>query len=62
MDSTVIRAQEVAIVVIAIAVIVIAVAAPFATLGPSATWRARVAEGLMMLDALIAVVRRVLGA
>jgi hypothetical protein len=60
MDSSMTRVQECALAVIAISVVAIAIAAPIAALGPSATWRARAAGGLSMLEALIAVVRRVL--
>ena len=55
------RVQECALAIIAIAAVAIAIAAPIVALGPGATWRARVAGGLTMLEALITVVRRVLG-
>ncbi|MEO8881497.1 MAG: hypothetical protein ABI446_13970 [Gemmatimonadaceae bacterium] len=61
MLSSMTRVQEWALAVIAIAVVAIAIAAPFVTLGPSASWRARAAGGLTMLETLITVVRRVLG-
>jgi hypothetical protein len=61
MQSSMTRVQEWAMAVIAIAVVAIAIAAPIVALGPSATWRGKVASGLTMLEALITVVRRVLG-
>ncbi len=61
MDNSMTRVQECAMLVIAIAVVAIAIAAPIVALGPSASWRARAASGLTMLEALISVVRRVLG-
>ena len=61
MDSSMTRAQECALAVIAISVVAIAIAAPIVALGPSAGWRARAASGLTMLEALVSVVRRVLG-
>jgi len=61
MQNPMTRLQECAIAVIAIAVVAIAIAAPIVALGPSASWRARATSGLTMLEALIAVVRRVLG-
>ncbi len=61
MNNSMTRVQECALAVIAIAVVVIALAAPIVALGPSASWRAKATAGLTMLDALITVVRRVLG-
>jgi len=61
MQSSMTRVQEWAMAVIAIAVIAIAIAAPIVALGPSASWRGKAASGLTMLEALITVVRRVLG-
>ena len=61
MNNSMTRAQECALAVIAISVVVIAIAAPIVSLGPSAGWRAKAAFGLTMLEALITVVRRVLG-
>jgi len=61
MDSSMPRAQECALAVIAIAVVAIAIAAPIVALGPSTSWRAKAASGLTALEALITVVRRVLG-
>ena len=61
MNNSMTRVQECALAVIAIAVVAIAVAAPIVALGPSAGWRAKAAGGLTMLEALIQVVRRVLG-
>ncbi len=61
MNNSMTRVQECALAVIAIAVVAIAIAAPLVALGPSATWRSRAAGGLTMLEALITVVRRVLG-
>ena len=61
MQNSMTRLQECAMAVIAIAVVAIAIAAPIVALGPSATWRAKAASGLSMLEALISVVRRVLG-
>lgn len=60
MTNSMTRVQECALAVIAIAVAAIAIAAPIVALGPSASWRAKTAGGLSMLEALIAVVRRVL--
>ena len=60
MNSSMTRVQECALAVIAISVVAIAIAAPIVALGPSASWRARAASGLLMLEALITVVRRVL--
>jgi membrane protein YdbS with pleckstrin-like domain len=61
MNISMTRVQECALAVIAIAVVAIAIAAPLVALGPSATWRARAAGALTVLEALITVVRRVLG-
>ena len=61
MNDSMTRLQECALVVIAISVVAIAIAAPIVALGPSASWRAKAASGLTMLEALITVVRRVLG-
>jgi len=61
MTTSMTRVQEYAMAVIAIAVIAIAIAAPIVALGPSETWRARVASGLTVLEGLITVVRRLLG-
>jgi hypothetical protein len=61
MNDSMTRAQECAMMVIAIAVVAIVIAAPIATLGPSASWRAKAASALTMLEALITVIRRVLG-
>jgi hypothetical protein len=61
MNNSMTRVQECAIAVIAIAVVAIAIAAPIVALGPSAPWRSKMAGGLAMLEALLAVVRRVLG-
>jgi hypothetical protein len=61
MSNSITRVQECAMVVIVIAVVAIAIAAPIVALGPSATWRAKVASGLTMLEALITVLRRVVG-
>jgi hypothetical protein len=61
MNDSMTRVQECALVVIAISIVAIAVAAPIAALGPSVSWRAKAASGLTMLEALITVVRRVLG-
>ncbi len=60
MNSSMTRVQECALAVIAISVVAIAIAAPIVALGPSASWRAKAASGLSMLEALITVVRRVL--
>ncbi|HMA01252.1 MAG TPA: hypothetical protein VKP02_02725 [Gemmatimonadaceae bacterium] len=60
MQSSMTRVQEWAMAVIAIAVVAIAIAAPIVAQA-SATWRAKAAGGLTMLEALITVVRRVLG-
>ncbi|MBA2685125.1 MAG: hypothetical protein H0U66_11610 [Gemmatimonadaceae bacterium] len=61
MQSSMTRVQECALTVIAISVVAIAIAAPFMALGPSASWRAKAAGGLTMLETLITMVRRVLG-
>jgi hypothetical protein len=61
MNNSMTRVQECALAVIAIAVVAIAIAAPIVALGPSATWRTRAATGLTMLEAVIQVVRRLLG-
>ena len=61
MNDSMTRVQECALVVIAISVVAIGIAAPIVALGPSASWRAKAASGLTMLEALITVVRRVLG-
>ena len=61
MNNSMTRVQECALAVIAIAVVAIAIAAPRVALGPSATGRSRTAGGLTMLEALMTVVRRVLG-
>ena len=61
MNDSMTRAQECAMMVVAIAVIAIVIAAPIVALGPSASWRAKAASGLTMLEALITVIRRVLG-
>jgi hypothetical protein len=61
MNSSMTLAQECALAVIAIAIVAIAVAAPIVALGPHGNWRARAAAGLTMLEAVLAVVRRVLG-
>jgi hypothetical protein len=61
MNNSMTRVQECALAVITIAVVAIAIAAPIVALGPSASWRARAATGLTILEGLIAVVRRVLG-
>ena len=61
MQSSMTRAQELALAVIAIAAVAIAIAAPTVSLGPGASWRAKAASGLTMLEAVITVVRRVLG-
>ena len=61
MNDSMTRAQECALAVIAISIVAIAIAAPIVALGPSASWRARVASGLAMLEGLITVVRRVVG-
>jgi membrane protein YdbS with pleckstrin-like domain len=60
MNDSMTRVQECALAVIVICVLAIAIAAPIVALGPSATWRARAAGALTMLEALITVVRRVL--
>ncbi|GEM_PF-1290441 len=60
MNNSMTRVQECALAVIAISVVAIAIAAPIVALGPSATWRAKAASGLTMLEALMTVVRRVL--
>lgn len=61
MNNSMTRVQECALAVIAVAVVAIAIAAPIVALGPSASWKAKAASGLTTLEALIAVVRRVLG-
>jgi hypothetical protein len=61
MTSSMTFAQECALAVIAIAIVAIAVAAPIVALGSSSTWRAKAAAGLTMLEAVLAVVRRVVG-
>jgi Na+-transporting NADH:ubiquinone oxidoreductase subunit NqrB len=61
MGGSMTRTQECALAVIAISMVAIAIAAPFVTLDPSASWRAKAASGLTMLDALITLVKRVLG-
>jgi hypothetical protein len=61
MNDSMTRAQECAMAVIAIAVVAIAIAAPIVALGPSTSWRAKAASGLTTLEALITVLRRVLG-
>jgi hypothetical protein len=61
MNDSMTRAQECAMMVVAIAVVAIVIAAPIVALGPSASWRAKAAGGLTMLEALITVIRRVLG-
>jgi hypothetical protein len=61
MSNSMTRAQECAFAVILISMVAIAVAAPIVALGPSTSWRARAATGLSMLEALITVLRRVLG-
>ena len=61
MNSSMTRVQLCALAVIAIATVVIAIAASTVALGPKASWRARVAIGLTMLEALTTVIRRVLG-
>ncbi|HEY2895879.1 MAG TPA: hypothetical protein VGJ12_01985 [Gemmatimonadaceae bacterium] len=61
MHTSMTRAQECASLVIIISMVAIVVAAPILALGPSTSWRARAATGLTMLEALITVVRRVLG-
>jgi hypothetical protein len=61
MNDSMTRVQECALVVIAISVVAIAIAAPIVALGPSANWRAKAASGLTVLEALITVMRRVLG-
>ena len=53
--------QQCALAIIAIAIVAIAIAAPIVALGPSTSWRAKAAAGLTMLEALLTVVRRVLG-
>lgn len=61
MTSSMTLAQQCALAVIAIAIVAIAVAAPIIALGPSTSWRAKAAAGLTMLEAVLTVVRRVLG-
>ena len=61
MHSTMTRAQECAFLVIVVSMIAIVIAAPILSLGPSTSWRAKAATGLTMLEALITVIRRVLG-
>ena len=60
MNNSMTRVQACALAVIAISMAAIAIAAPI-VVKPSGGWRTKVAGGLMMLEALIAVVRRVLG-
>lgn len=60
MNISMTRGQECALAVIAISVVAIAIAAPIVALGPHATWRARAAGGLTVLEALLTVVRRAL--
>ena len=60
MNISMTRGQECALAVLAISVVAIAIAAPIVALGPSATWRARAAGGLTVLEALLTVVRRAL--
>jgi hypothetical protein len=61
MHSSMTRAQECAVLVIVISMVAIVVAAPILALGPSTSWRTKAATGLTMLEALITVLRRVLG-
>jgi hypothetical protein len=61
MPSSMTRAQECAFLVIAISMVAIIVAAPILTSGPDTSWRAKATTGLAMLEALITVMRRVLG-
>lgn len=61
MNNSMTPMKECALAVIAISVTAISIAAPLVTLGPNASWRAKAAGGLAMLEALIAVVGRVLG-
>jgi hypothetical protein len=61
MHSSMTRAQECAFLVIVISMVAIVVAAPILALGPSTPWRTKAATGLTMLEALITVLRRVLG-
>ena len=61
MHSTMTRAQVCAFLVIVVSMIAIVIAAPILSLGPSTSWRAKAATGLTMLEALITVMRRVLG-
>jgi hypothetical protein len=61
MLSSMTRAQECAFLVIVVSMIAIVIAAPILALGSSTSWRAKAATGLMMLEALITVMRRVLG-
>ena len=61
MPSSMTRAQECAFLVIVISTVAIVIAAPILALGPSTSWRAKAVTGLTMLEALITVIRRVLG-
>lgn len=61
MTSSMTFAQQCALAVIAIAIVAIAIAAPIVALSPGASWRAKAATGLTMLEGVLAVVRRVLG-
>jgi hypothetical protein len=61
MPSSMTRAQECAFLVIAISMVAIIVAAPILTSGPDTSWRAKATTRLAMLEALITVMRRVLG-
>lgn len=61
MHNSMTRLQECALTVIALSVVAIAIATPLAMLGPGTSWRAKTAAALSMLEALITVVRRVIG-
>ena len=61
MHSSMSLAQECAFLVIVASMVAIVVAAPILTLGPSTSWRAKATTGLALLEALITVMRRVLG-
>ena len=61
MHGSITRPQEYAFAVIAVAICAIVVATPIATLDANAPWRERVAATLTTLEALLSVVRRVLG-
>ncbi|HEY7861364.1 MAG: hypothetical protein ACHQRL_06715 [Gemmatimonadales bacterium] len=61
MTSSMTFAQASALAVIAIAIVAIAIAAPIVGLSPGASWRAKAAVGLTMLEGVLVVVRRVLG-